>query len=508
MPDDLATSIGAIVQRLAALAMDDAELRAGLRQLAEQFLKQTAPPPTASEQTTEVQHVEVEAVVLPDITPQMPLLPPTHEPLPTVPNIEVPVRWLQRISVADADLQLIESRCRLKAEGARWAANRQRQLQEGADFYTEIEPKDREIIDKAKALPDCFLWMDHSSGPCPRDLELWEDVAGCFDAAADVLALLREIVGDIGDNRSMFERTLDLAAEVQSALRMAVEAVGGDTDNDQSKIYTWLRSVAAQHQVYIQRYMRIDDPANPSAWNDLHERIALIDTELQRLRKQKKQRQGRLKQCQYHAKLIREGKQLEYNWQKVINVIEEMVNDGIPHSNSDVRELLLAIVDDMPEMDDLPVGFKRVLSEVDRFLAARPPSTTEAVREVTGDVREVARLLKKKSIVVIGGDRRPFAHDALKSALGVQEVIWIVTREHESIEGFESYIARPEVAVILLAIRWSSHAFGDVKEFCDKHGKSLVRLPGGYNPNQVAHQIMEQCGERLRQAHNAQQTLH
>ena len=401
------------------------------------------------------------------------------------------------MGVADADLQLIESRCRLKAEGARWAATRQRRIREGADFYTEIEPKDREIIDKAKALQDCFLWMNHPSGPCPKDLELWEDVAGCFDATADAVALLREVVADVDENHRVFEKMLDLAAEAQSALRMAVEAVDGEPDNDQSKIFTWLRSVAAQHQVYIQRYMRIDDPADPTAWADLHERIAEVDTELQQIRKKKKQRQGRLKQCQYHAKLIREGKQLEYNWKKVIGAIEEMVTDGIPHSNSDLRELLLPIVDDMPDLGDLPSGFQRVLSEIDRFLATRPPPTSEAVRELTDEVRQVAKLLKKKSIVIIGGDRRPHSHDALKSALGVEDLIWIETREHESIEGFETYIARPEVAVVILAIRWSSHAYGDVKEFCNKHGKPLVRLPGGYNPNQVAHQIMDQCGERL-----------
>lgn len=496
MPDDLATTISAVVQRLVSLAMGDAELRAGLRQLAEQFLQETAPPPTAVEEAASGQQVEVEAVVLPEMP--APLPPPTHEPLPMVPGVEVPLGWVQRTGVADADLQLIESRCRLKAEGSRWQATRQRRLHEGADFSTEIDPKDREIIDKGKALPDCFLWMNHSSGPCPEDLELWEDVAGCFDAAADVLALLREIVGNIDENRPLFERMLDLAAEVQSALRMAVEAVGGKPDSDQLKIYTWLRSVATQDQVYIQRFMRTDDPADPTAWNDLHERIALVDADLQRVRKEKKQRQGRLKQCQYHAKLIREGKQLEYNWQKVINVVEEIVNEGIPHSNSDLRELLLPIVDDMPEMDDLSPGFKRVLSEVDRFLATRPASTSEVVREVSGDVREVAKLLKEKSIVIIGGDRRPHAQEALKSALGVKEVVWIETREHESIEGFEAYIARPEVAVVILAIRWSSHAYGEVQAFCDKHGKPLVRLPGGYNPNQVAHQIMKQCGNRLR----------
>ena len=42
---------------------------------------------------------------------------------------------------------------------------------------------------------------------------------------------------DVHENHRMFEKMLDLAAEVQSALRMAVEAVGGNPDNDQSRCY-------------------------------------------------------------------------------------------------------------------------------------------------------------------------------------------------------------------------------------------------------------------------------
>src|SRR5205823_11315848 len=102
-----------------------------------------------------------------------------------------------------------------------------------------------------------------------------------------------------------------------------------------------------------------------------------------------------------------------------------------------------------------------------------------------------------RCVILIGGDRRPAAQDALQTALGLKELFWIETREHQSIEGFESYVARPEVALVLLAIRWSSHSFGEVKRFCDRYGKPLVRLPGGYNPNAVARQILAQCSERL-----------
>ena len=413
------------------------------------------------------------------------------------PRIEVPIGWAKRLEVANIDLRLVESRCRLKAEGARWAATRQRRIREGADYYTEIEPKDREIIDKAKSLADCFLWMNHPSGPNPRNLELWEDVAGCFDANAAALALLREVVANLDEYGQVFEQALDVAAEVQSALRGAIETIESNADSDQLQIFLWLKETASQNQLFIQRHMRIDDPADPKAWMEIQERIGKLDNGLQEIRKEKKRRQGRLQQCQYHVKLIREGKKLDYNWPKVIEIVEEMIANGIAPSNSDLRELLLTVVEDMPEIGEIPPGFQRVLSEIDRFMATRLPPSSETVQEITPEVKAVAQLLEGKSITMIGGDRRLFTQEALKTAFRLKELIWIETREHESIEGFEAYIARSDVILVLLAIRWSSHSYGETKVFCDKYGKPLVRLPGGYNPNQVAFQIMNQCGERL-----------
>jgi hypothetical protein len=81
--------------------------------------------------------------------------------------------------------------------------------------------------------------------------------------------------------------------------------------------------------------------------------------------------------------------------------------------------------------------------------------------------------------------------------LGLKSLIWIETKEHQSIETFEPIIARPEVALVLLAIRWSSHAFGEVRQFCEQHRKPLVRLPGGYGLNQVATQIVLQSSQQL-----------
>ena len=86
--------------------------------------------------------------------------------------------------------------------------------------------------------------------------------------------------------------------------------------------------------------------------------------------------------------------------------------------------------------------------------------------------------------------------EALEAAFGLKELIWVEGKEQTYI-AFEPHVARPDVAAVVLAIRWSSHGFGEVREFCTRYGKPLVRLPGGYSPNQVAYHILTQVGDRL-----------
>ena len=197
MSDELTIPLNVLLARLVPLVSQDLQLLAILRAVAQEFLKLTEPMvampiPVAP---------EAPAVERPFLEPEAPspaVAPPQHVPLPSAPGIEVPVAWFRRLVAAESDLQLIEARCRLKAEGARWAAARHQSLRDAADYYTEIEPKDREIISKAKTLEDCFLWMNHSSAPIPADLRLWEDVAGCFEAAAMAVALLRQVIENGG----------------------------------------------------------------------------------------------------------------------------------------------------------------------------------------------------------------------------------------------------------------------------------------------------------------------
>jgi hypothetical protein len=516
--------ITAEAQLLMALAAEDADLRADLRALAEAILAATEVPQphaatTAPSPADDAPSVSPSgAVPVHSVQEGEPHGPTAHgiaqadraqeaellreltlgRSRPSPAEIQYPPRATTRPVVTDADLAEIEARCRLKAEGARWAAARQRRIREGGDFQAEIAPEDPAIVEWADRLADCFYWMNSPDASQPADISLLDDVGGCFESVAEAIALVRDILDDTSSHRGRIEQALPLIAEAQSALRAAVQAIHGPDDPEQLQVFEWLKETASRHHVYIRRFMRADDLANPTLWPDLLARIEEVEAKLRKNQERLQQKGSWINQLHSHLKLIREGKGMDRDWQTVVMSVEEMIREGVPPSNREIRELLLPVIDNLPGRDDLPHGFRLVLREIDRFLATRtPPSGTEINHEPTAEVREARRLLEGRSVVLIGGICRRESQKLLRTALGLKELIWIETKEHQSIGTFEPTIARTDMALVLLAIRWSSHAFGEVKQFCDRHGKPLVRLPGGYSPNQVAAQILSQCSGQL-----------
>jgi len=508
---DLGTILTKLLRSLLAVVQEDNELRSHVRALAQYILAETEAletaagvPPTALDDAAVGKAVTAE----PDEPPRHPVaLPPeilegmkaAVLSMTSAPPVQTPVPVSSGGKGDVIDPIPIERRCRVKAEGARWAAKRQRLLAGGADYQLEIGPLDREIIERAKSLPDCFLWINHPSGPSPSDLSLLDDLAGCFDTTADAISLVHSLSCGLGTESAEFEQALNLLAEAQSALRAAVGRVGYGQDRDQLQTYKWTRDACWRNQVYIQRYMRHDDEADPSEWPGLGDRIQALAAQAEDGAQRRKRYESALKRIRYHTKLLLSGAQANasHDWQVIIETIDNMVEDGTPPSSLDLRELVLPVIEQLPDIP-LPWNFRLVMFEVDRFLATRPVSGAEREgAEETEEVKQVAKLLEGKSLVLIGGVPRSYACEALKRAFGLKEVDWVETREHGSFSVCETHIARPDAAVVLLAIRWSSHDFGIVKQLCARHGKPLVRLPGGYNPNQVAVQIIQQCSEQL-----------
>ena len=132
MPVDLHAALIAVVNRLASLAAEDAQLRLQLRQLAEAFLEATD---SAAKDDGAVAPEELQSVVA-EIEESFPAAadraPPRLPDMATPSDIELPELTLGRSPPSvlavpsppltgdvldDTDLSTIEASCRLKAEG-------------------------------------------------------------------------------------------------------------------------------------------------------------------------------------------------------------------------------------------------------------------------------------------------------------------------------------------------------------------------------------------------------
>ena len=173
----------------------------------------------------------------------------------------------------------------------------------------------------------------------------------------------------------------------------------------------------------------------------------------------------------------------------------------MPPSSLTLRDLLAPLGDRLPA-DVSDPSYARVRRAVDEFRAAQdaPPAEDdedEADAPSSPDVRAVRSALEGRSVVLVGGDERRESAAALRDAFGLDRLDWQSSRPHESHYRFESAITRPDVAVVLLAIRFASHSYAEIQKFCDATGKPLVRLPAGYGVNRVAAEVRRQAGIRL-----------
>lgn len=145
----------------------------------------------------------------------------------------------------------------------------------------------------------------------------------------------------------------------------------------------------------------------------------------------------------------------------------------------------------------LPANYTQVVRRLGEALAAVPKTVAPPEPELD-DVEQVARLLRGRQIVVIGGDSQEGHREKFLTHFRAGAVHWPVTREATpDVAALEPWVARRETGLVLLLIRWIRHALNDVSELCDKHDKPLARITAGYNHNKVAHEVMQQCAKRL-----------
>lgn len=199
-----------------------------------------------------------------------------------------------------------------------------------------------------------------------------------------------------------------------------------------------------------------------------------------------------LNKLKFHlARLLEQPESAE--WERVLEVL-----DGLAGQAADERTIalqkLLAKDEPLLRQRRLPGDAQRLMHELELATRRADGGPTPAASAE----QRVAAALRGRAMLVIGGDPRNQHAERFEQTFGLSELIWPVTREDApNLYALEPMIARPDVAVVVLLIRFIRHALNDVDDLCARYDKPLARLPAGYNRAQVAAAIVEQCGKRL-----------
>jgi len=405
-------------------------------------------------------------------------------------------------------LVTVAARCRVKCAAAKIMAKRSA----GANS-AELDQEEAKLRKQAEELSDCSLWMLETQ-PSKCSKAHWENLAGGYAVCATGSELLKQWSAN-GPDLSRGQEVLTCCAEAQSMLLYAVAAIGAvHRDHEQVQLFVHIRELGKIYQIYVPRFLRKEDPADPSKWGDLARRIALTiagqgatlvpgDAAMMRTPASDTALQGKkaLDNLRYKLRRVAEGIMPDVDeWKQAALLLDQAAKAGVPPSSLALREMLVPVYPVIPRDLEITPHVERIFRAVElhlETLEAEAELPDDCPPEANPEVLQVARFLQGRELVLIGGLRRTHHVEALKAAFGLADVRWLTTPEHTSFTVFESDIARPNVAAVLLAIRWSSHDYASVQEYCTKYGKPLIRLKSGYNANQVAHSLLAQASHRL-----------
>ncbi len=405
------------------------------------------------------------------------------------------------VAAAEIDLGLVQRRCRLKAAACEVAVRRRAAV---GDPVVEPRVVDElnDMIHEAKHMPGCFLWMFYPAHEQPTDAQ-FGTLAHCYTALGMAAAAVSEVMARPSGGQAEMLQVMQLLAESDSALRVALEWSWLSTkpDTDQDEVHHWLKRQTTLLHVYVPRFMRVDDRADPGE----AERVVADVAAIMRRRRARADAASDINRefgrVQFHAKEIDKGNGVfSHHAGKIDAALAALAALGVPESDRRIGERLGPAASPLATDESVP---RRVRLAAQRALEAlvesESPETEPMAREHSARVAELRDLIRGTNVVVVGGEARPVQRDNIRDAFDLQNVEWVQINEHASAAPLEAPIARTTTSLVLVLIKVTGHLHSDVaRDLAARYRKPLVRLPAGFNPEQVAEQALTQVGERLR----------
>lgn len=401
------------------------------------------------------------------------------------------------------DFALIQQRSKLKVAACDFARRHDEHLAAGGNFE-QLRAEYDALITRGKALSDCFLWMVNPRS-LVREADQLAEVRACYLNLADAAAMMIDLTDSHGEGHWPDE-ALWLLAEAQSALYVSLASTPyRSPDPDQLQTYGFVRDEARRRRLFMNQFLSDDAPADPAGAADLAAHIAAARAAWQAERKVIKARREALRKVEYEVRQLLSclpDDRLEHA-RKVETGVRGYIESGGAIDSS-------ALADAVAPVRDLLRNLLPPESEVWAIRESAPaPAEIEDNDEPDADralvigpeLLKARQLLAGRTALLIGGEERPQHARRLEQALDLRELRWSGHREHSSLAPLESEIARPEIDVVLLPIRWNGTETGPtIRQWCKLYSKPCVTLKAGYNANQIAHAVLEQVSERLASA--------
>ena len=293
----------------------------------------------------------------------------TGAPLTEAGKMDVAAAGLWR----SEDIDQLEKRLLLKIEASRWALERDRLLKNSVNFQTEIEPKDHNLLARARELTNCYLWMNNPETAPVIATETYEMLADAYSAAACCVGFMRQLIElvDRSPKSEILNRILRdalyITATAQSALRRVTYDVSGREDQDQIRIHRWLTLLTKKYGIYVNRHMKKDSLAPKDRIYVIPEYIERLRKEVEKLGQRQKILTEGFRRIQYHASRMTSQNGNDYDWNKIIETVDELVDAGIPANDERFKTTLKDILPSLktvPPYKEHPF-FINVLMELD-----------------------------------------------------------------------------------------------------------------------------------------------
>ncbi len=405
------------------------------------------------------------------------------------------------VETPEIDLTMVVRRAKLKAASCLLYIDR-RDAEGDSERERPILESMRSMIDRAQnELRECFLWAFFRERTQPAD-EVLREIAACYEALAEAAdACVKATADEWLSDENTLHHAMQLLAEASSALRVALRQTWlVQPDRDQDETHLWLRTEAWRRSIYVERYMSLDDPADPARAVELTAEARALTAQLDARQRDARRIEELANKVRYHARQLTADPGNEHHARTINTCCDELIAKGL--RPGDTRLLSLSAVikpEHFPE--SVPLGESAASILRPRSApAARvvEPKAAPAPRQWSDRVLEARELLRGGNLVLIGGEVRRDAIARITDAFALNSVDWISLPEHSTGAPMQAPIARPETRAVIVLIKLAGHLHAEeARAYARQSNKPCVHIPAGYNPEQIAEHLLNQAAERL-----------